>query len=109
MRTAEQLNAEYNKLPVAVAHTGTGLKCFILRHVNHYKVTKLKDELRASLEQKYSRKLSPAVKNIVWNMACDKASKVSHGDNFEAIQDAYVEYIETAGSFLISAGSIMGR
>lgn len=109
MRTAEQLNAEYNKLSVPVAHTGTGLKCFILRHINHHKITKMKNELRASLEQSHGRKLSPAVKNIVWDMACVKAEKVSHTNNFEAIEDAYIEYIETAGGFLVTAGSIMGR
>lgn len=109
MRNAEQLTIEYKALPIVVAHQGTGLRAFFVGRSNARKVKNMKRQLRSFLECSYGKKLSPAVKNIVWNMACEKAAKVSPQDAFEVIEDAYIDYIESAGSFLISAGSIMGR
>lgn len=109
MRNAEQLTAEYDALPIVVAHQGSGVRAFFVSRSNARKVEKMKKQLREFLEYSYGKKLSPAVKGIVWKKACEKASKVSPRDSFEAIQKDYIESIECAGSFLITAGSIMGR
>lgn len=109
MRNAEQLTIEFKKLPIIVAHQGTGVRAFFLGLSNARKVNNMKKQLRSFLEYSYGNKLSPAVKNIVWQKACKAATYVSPEDAFEAIQNDYLESIETAGDFLISAGSIMGR
>ena len=109
MRNAEQLTNEYNALPIIVAHQGTGVRALFVSLSNARKVNNMKKQLRSFLEYSYGNKLSPAVKNIVWEKACKAAVNVSPKDAFEVIQNDYIESMETAGDFLISAGSIMGR
>lgn len=100
MRNAEQANREVMNLP----KVQSGLAGRFTAWSNARKVASLKKELREFLEYAYGSRLSPAVKNIVWEYAND-----TEAPTFNSIQKRYIERVSMVEDFLIAAGNIIGR
>lgn len=100
MRNAEQANREVMALP----KVQPGIAGKFTAWSNARKVKSLKKELRDFLECAYGNELSPAVKEIMWKHATD-----TEAPTFNSIQKRYIERMELAGDYLVTAGSIMGR